>query len=685
MIYRREIDGLRAIAVLPVILFHAGFEAFSGGFVGVDVFFVISGYLITTIIIGEQQAGTFTLRGFYERRARRILPPLITVMLVCVPFAWLWLPPEDLRHFSESMVAVSVFLSNFFFWNDISYFSAAAELKPLLHTWSLAVEEQYYLIAPLLILLVWPLGFRRLTLTFALIAVVSFLAAEWWILADPAGAFFLLPARAWELMAGALVAMYLWRRNAPGENRPWVQGALALAGLILIGAGVFLLDESTPFPGRYALLPVVGTALIILFASGRDPVGRLLGTRALVGVGLISYSAYLWHQPLFALNRMRTVEAMDPLSAWILIGFTFLLAFLSLRFVEKPFRDRSRFNRRQIARYSVGATFACMVVGGVAIELDGVPQRLSETNSRLYKVSEERNPTGGTCSSFDLDDGIPAEECVPEGNFDTRLLIIGDSHTNAIAHGFMAMQQKSDIGVTQLSRSACMSVPGVSRSGEMDDCARHSKMVHEYIRNDSRHDVVMLVVRWPLNIEGSRFDNREGGVEYGDNSAVQLIGSEPDSEAERKQQVAQALGEQVTDYLELGKGVILVYPVPEVGWNVPYRMMRKPEKSFPPEFASTRYDVFRERNEDTLGMLDGLGADPSLARFRPHEILCDTLVPGRCITQVSGTPLYKDDHHLSRRGGRLMAEEMLPLVRGVHREGPQTVPDLKERLGTVSE
>lgn len=662
MHYRREIDGLRAVAVLPVILFHAGFELFSGGYVGVDVFFVISGYLITTIIIGEQAGGKFSLAGFYERRARRILPALIFVVLCIVPFAWWWLPPPALDNFSESIVAVSLFLSNFFFWDEIGYFDTAAELKPLLHTWSLAVEEQYYLLTPLLMLLLWPFGHRWLAMAFSVIAVASFLIAEWWITHDPAAAFFLLPARAWELMAGALVALYLWRRGAPALQRPYMQSAMGVLGLCLIGAAVFLLDDQTPFPGRYALLPVVGTVLIILFSSPRDISGRLLGTRVLVGMGLVSYSAYLWHQPLFALTRMRAVEEMDAGTIWFLILLTFVLAWFSWRVIEKPFRDKSRLSRKMITRLSLSATFICIVIGITGIQMHGAPQRLSGFDQKIYKVTHEGNPTGGVCSSFDLDPGLPVEECVPEGDFRTRMLIIGDSHTNAISYVFMDMQEETDIGITQFSRSACMSIVGVSRSGEVDECARHSEMVDEYIRTRSKEQIVMFVSRWTLNFEGERFDNQEGGLEYGDNGAARVLGTRPSSERQRKEQLAEAINRQIHDYLELGKKVVLVYPIPEAGWNVPYRMIRKADKEFPDHFASTSYDVFLERNADTIRLLDSVDEHPDLIRFRPHELFCDTYIPGRCVTQLSGVPLYKDEHHISRYAARILAEPLLEKI-----------------------
>lgn len=213
MNYRREIDGLRAVAVVPVILFHAGFQAFSGGFVGVDVFFVISGYLITSIILTEKQAGTFTLLGFYERRVRRILLALFVVMLACLPFAWFWMLPGDLRDFSRSLRYVSLFSSNILFLKQSGYFDTAVELKPLLHTWSLAVEEQYYVVFPVLLLLIWRLGKRWIVGIFAVMAVMSLAAAQWGSFYQPAATFYLLPTRGWEILLGVFIAFYLFTQE----------------------------------------------------------------------------------------------------------------------------------------------------------------------------------------------------------------------------------------------------------------------------------------------------------------------------------------------------------------------------------------------------------------------------------------------------------------------------------------
>ena len=240
--YRREIDGLRALAVIPVILFHAGFQTFSGGFIGVDVFFVISGYLITSIILAEKQAGVFTLLNFYERRARRILPALFVVMFACLPFAWLWLLPASLKDFSQSLVAVSGFSSNILFWQESGYFTRAAELKPLLHTWSLAVEEQYYILFPLFLLLTWRLGRQWIISLLAIIALISLGAAQWYPFEEQAFRFFMLPTRLWELLVGVFTAFYLTTPGTTNHSQSASQ-SISCVGLLLITGAVFAFDK----------------------------------------------------------------------------------------------------------------------------------------------------------------------------------------------------------------------------------------------------------------------------------------------------------------------------------------------------------------------------------------------------------------------------------------------------------
>lgn len=360
--YRKEIDGLRAVAVVPVMLFHAGLQQFSGGFVGVDVFFVVSGYLITSIILSELTTNSFSLRNFYERRARRILPALFFVMLVCIPFAWLLLLPDDMKDFSQSLVAVSLFVSNHLFLSESGYFDTAAELKPLLHTWSLAVEEQYYVIFPIFMIVMWRHGRRWIGTVLVATAIVSLSVAQWGAHNRPAAAFFLLPSRGWELAVGALVAVYSSNRLAVPAANVTTQAA-SLFGLSLILFSVFVYGNSTPFPGFYALVPTVGTALIILFAAPETLVGRILSTKLLVGIGVISYSAYLWHQPLFAFARHFGQQNLSAASNIGLVLVVLIIAWFSSTFVEAPFRKRGTFGRRAIVLFSLSGSVALGAIG----------------------------------------------------------------------------------------------------------------------------------------------------------------------------------------------------------------------------------------------------------------------------------------------------------------------------------
>ena len=350
--YRTEIDGLRAIAVIPVLFFHAGFELFGGGFVGVDVFFVISGYLITSIIINETSDNNFSIVNFYERRARRILPALFFMVLVSIPFSWLFMSPLQMKEFSASVMAIPLFISNFVFWSESGYFSTAAELKPLLHTWSLAVEEQFYLIFPLFIILFWKLGLNYLFLLIFIIALLSFMLSQFGanlsphppfidqeirFNAIPDYAFYLAPTRAWELLSGSLSAFYLLKRT---QNNFKFKNTLSTIGILCIVISILIFNQSTRFPGINALLPVIGTLLIILFTDKNTFVGKILSTQWLVTIGLASYSIYLWHQPIFAYVRLFLLNHPSDLLMLLSILFSFFMGWISFKFIESPFRDK---------------------------------------------------------------------------------------------------------------------------------------------------------------------------------------------------------------------------------------------------------------------------------------------------------------------------------------------------------
>jgi peptidoglycan/LPS O-acetylase OafA/YrhL len=452
MNYRREIDGLRALAVLPVILFHAGFETFSGGFVGVDVFFVISGYLITTIILAELEQGKFSIVNFYERRARRILPALFLVMLVCIPFAWFWLLPSDMKDFSQSLVAVSLFVANIFFWLESGYFAPAAELKPLLHTWSLAVEEQFYLLFPVFLMFFWKFGRTFILVMFSLIFLLSLAIADWASYVMPSAAFYLLPTRGWELLIGSFAAFYFRnpRRPITGKILGEVGGLL---GVILICLAIFIYTKNTPFPGLYALVPTLGALLIILFANQKNYVGRFLGNKFFVGLGLISYSAYLWHQPLFAFARHKGITDADYFVFLILSFVSLLLAYVSWKFVETPLRNKQKFSRASIFTLGGGGIILFVVLGSYGVSNNGFVWRFPVYTEVLSKLqwSEENNITQDCKSLFGGD-----QYCrITNPTVAPTDILIGDSHANHFFPGLSHYLEKKDRNLLMFGAGAC--------------------------------------------------------------------------------------------------------------------------------------------------------------------------------------------------------------------------------------
>lgn len=459
MNYRREIDGLRAIAVLAVILFHAGFELCSGGFVGVDIFFVISGFLITSIIVSDLEADSFSFASFYERRARRIFPALVFVVICSVPFGRAWMLPSEFNDLCRSILSISTFSSNYYFRSTTDYFAAAADEKPFLHTWSLAVEEQYYFVFPVLIALLWRLGRRGTSFALCALAIASLAFAQLNVDESPEYLFFDTRGRIWELLVGALLALTIPTEHTTRSARVRNE-TLSLLGLGLILYAILLFDETITVPSVYALVPTIGTALILRYGTKESLVGNILGSAPLVGIGLISYSAYLWHQPLFALARLRTADTPSGILFGALSCLTLILAYGTWRFIETPFRNRKLVSRKLIVSFTA-ATATCMALFGLlggtfnlfpvqppqnaipAIVLDQlVAERheITRTGACQYNKHLESNSIDDFLRGWrcDIDPTRPNLTKIP-------VIVVGDSHSADIVsalktNGYLPVQ-----------------------------------------------------------------------------------------------------------------------------------------------------------------------------------------------------------------------------------------------------
>jgi peptidoglycan/LPS O-acetylase OafA/YrhL len=493
MIYRPEIDGLRALAVIPVIFYHAGFSAFSGGFVGVDIFFVISGYLISTIIFAEKKTGNFSLLNFYERRARRILPALFVVMLSCMLCALFWLLPSDMKSFSESLVSVSLSASNIFFYLTSSYFDITSELKPLIHTWSLAVEEQYYVLFPIFVILTWRLGSLWNITLLIFLFLISLIVAQWESRQIPEAGFYLLPARAWELLLGVLLANYSDIKCNSSHRRVVLLEVASIIGFVLIISSVFLFDKQTPFPSLYTLVPTVGGAMIILFATQKTFVGRFLSNKIFVGIGLISYSLYLWHQPIFSFIRYRSLAEPNAVTFILLIFIAFILAFITWKYVEKPFRNKQKFNCKQILIYGVIGSALFITIGlfgyfSNGFSLRQAPKYLPNNYFAMAAISPVKKV------------GIDGKLCISESasicklssvSGAKKILLVGDSHSADYSIEFRKYVNNKKISGSQLSVGGCGFIS--SQSGRHNgECGKAVQLLLSTVSNEWFDKIIFI-------------------------------------------------------------------------------------------------------------------------------------------------------------------------------------------------
>lgn len=417
MKYRAEIDGLRALAVLPVIFFHAGFDWFNGGFVGVDIFFVISGYLITTIIITEMADKKFSIVNFYERRARRILPALFFVMGLCIPFAYLFMLPDPLENFGQSLVSTSFFANNILLYITAGYWDLSSEFKPLLHTWSLAVEEQFYVFYPLLLIFMWRTGKAVIITSLLLIIFLSLFYAHSGL--DRDLAFYSLHTRAFELLLGALMCSFFLGENYLSKV---LKNILSLIGFGMIIISILLFDEHTPFPSFYTLMPVIGTCLIIRNGDKTTLVGTILSAKYLVLVGLVSYSAYLFHQPLFSYLRIVSINPPNVFDYFIAIILTFIFAVISYKYIESPFRKHHVISKKHLWSFVGSGMIFFSIVGLYLNNTSGIPGRYSENISPLEKSHAISSRVWGYKSiNFDENELL-------------NILVIGNSYGRDIAN-----------------------------------------------------------------------------------------------------------------------------------------------------------------------------------------------------------------------------------------------------------
>jgi peptidoglycan/LPS O-acetylase OafA/YrhL len=614
--YRPDLDGLRALAVLSVIVYHLSHNNLLGGFLGVDVFFVLSGFLITSIIWREAEVGKFSIRRFYERRIRRIMPALLLVLFVTTIAASVILLPADLVGFCRGLVATLLFTANIYFWRDTDYFSRSAETKPLLHTWSLGVEEQFYIFFPLLLVLLVRIMPRLAVYVITLTAVAS-LALNIFInhIGGQLPAFYLLPTRAWELGLGAIVALLPFNFRV----RPALADILSWLGFALLVTGV-LIPISSPYGIPVALPVVVGTALIVFAGRHCKPtVNRALSWRAIVFVGLISYSLYLWHWPIIVLTRYYFVDGIPPFVVALEVVAIALCAFSSWRYVERPFRDRRRPIRTVVLCTGSGA-LALGCAAGLILLFRGLPDRLNAEAA----VINEAVDTHYRCPPTDylrigLSRACPMN--LPSGNpADAEMVLLGDSHAQMYAPAWTSILVQHHITGLLVNANGCL--PTVSANGS-PYCAEVAQQNLVNVLSLPHVRLIILAFRWAT----PSLTDASGKVLANAHSEGLVL----------------AIDDLVSKLRRAGKKVVLVGPIAEPGWDVASTISRELAFGWPIKRKTSM--PIAAFNDEFGAAISHFSSQRDLTFVPVYEVQCEGDV---CAYLIDGHSLYSDISHIAK-------------------------------------
>lgn len=643
--FRADINGLRAWAVVAVILYHFGIPGFGGGFVGVDVFFVISGFLMTNLVVKGLESGTFSLLAFYGARTRRIVPALLVLCLVLLALGYFLLPPLDYKTLAKHALAAIGFFSNIRFNGEAGYFDAVSHEKWLLHTWSLSVEWQFYLLLPVIVLALWRLKPGRMTLivAFTLCSLVSLAVSVVQTSHSAAGAFFLLPARAWEMTAGGLVFLL---GRAPGEAERSGR-YLELFGLALFGAGIVLFDGELAWPGWRALAPV-GAALAILAARRRQSVWT--ANRLAQWLGDRAYSLYLWHWPIFVGLAYFEVHRV---AAWIAGGLllTVLLGDLSCRWVENPAR---RFlGRIRRGQFAAALAAGLLPVAGAAVAVssrDGFASRFDPLIDRVSDEARNKNPRRSQCH---VNAGVESPGCVfGEGE---RVIVLGDSHAESLVTGIAAAGDHP--GVVQWTYSRCPYVLGMKMAERSlvgfdgYNCEGFIDWASHQLATKPKSIAVVLAARYAMSAMGlnERASPRERPEVY---FSTPVQATTPEFLAEYQRHLVETACKLAAD-----RTVYWVRPIPEIGVNVPRALARR-------LLRGVREDVrlplaeYRRRNAWVWAAQDEAARRCGVKLLDPTAVLCD---PDYCYGSRDLHPLYRDDNHLSEYGNKKLVSVFSPI------------------------
>ena len=633
--YRPDVDGLRAVAVLAVLFYHLGIRYARNGFVGVDVFYVISGYLITSLLMKDLLAGRFSIVSFYERRVRRIFPALFAVVAFCILASSVLFDPRELAAFGKTLLATTSFVSNLYFWHSakpLGYFDTEVVSIPLLHTWSLAVEEQFYLFFPLTLYLLFRYAKKTLPVWLLLLSAASFALNLWTTQHQPVVAFYWITPRAWELLVGALLAL----KALPLLRSRILREIAALVGLAMILSAVCLRWKGVPFPGALVLLPCLGSCLVIYAGeAGPSFATRVLSLRPIVFIGVISYSLYLWHWPLIVFSEHLPFRlAGNSLIAFVLPS-SLALAFISFEFIERPFRgSASSFTRRQIFALALGASIASAAFGFIAYRAHGLPQRYDPHTRQLVEANLDRiDDFDATCGNFktvvrSVDD---IKFCYHGQQLPHKVLFWGDSHIEQLHPVIEDLYSRGDLqgrGAMLAIETGCLPDEHINNAINGFHCDSFSRVLDMRAQQPDVDVVFIAFSSWL-----ARWDNTT--CLSVDDRCVR-----PLTQAEQRHLLATDLSRFIRTVRGEGKNVVVSLPFPIYTESVPafeisnavfgrFGLSQTPEEVSSPALR-----------EEIKSAAIGAGAQV----FDPRETICPE---GHCITEEAGVSIYKDESHIA--------------------------------------
>lgn len=645
MKFRKDINGLRGIAILAVMLFHFQIPGFSGGFIGVDIFFVISGFLISSIVINKLQYSQFSLRSFFIHRIRRIVPALFSMLFICLFFGWWWLAPADYKELGKEAAYATLFISNHLFVHDSGYFAAESSSKMLLHTWTLGVEWQFYLLFPLFLLLINRYWQNKITAIVLISTLFSLGLSVFGSYQHPEIAFFLLPFRAWEFMLGSLLVLYQRRIKHPH----W-QHFSSLFGSFLILSCIMLFNERMNYPGFWAVLPTLGVALIILTPGYL--VSKFLEIRPLQYLGNISYSLYLWHWPLYVAFGYYLNNHLSNKTLIEIILLSLILSSISYQFIEMPFREKQQYWNNKRLVYTV--CFCCLLlypVGRWIQSSHGAANayRLSANVLAYAKGSEDMPSETTRCLLGEKKAFMSGDQfCTYSGNSKKpKIFLWGDSHANAIRDVMKQLAKSQQRELITATISSCPPLIRGATNLTPEQCIAGNKAVLQQIKETNK-PLVILAARWSAYLIGRN-------EQHGYNNDMRWS-QEPNNDqnsiktSEHSNLFKKTVIETMCFLRDNGAQVFVLEPIPEIGFSVPGALARKEMYGTNQELRISK-TTYQQRNHQILDILSEAKSQCGVTLLSPQSILCNGEY---CQIEQKKHALYFDDDHLSTLGASLL-------------------------------